>query len=79
YPNPFNPTTSISYQLQKPGYVTLKVFDPTGEEAATLVDGPKDAGTHVVRFSGESLPAGTYIYQLNVDGQILQKKMVLMK
>ncbi len=79
YPNPFNPSTSISYQLLKPGYVTLKVFNAMGEEISTLVNEARDAGTHVVEFSGEDLPSGAYLYQLNVDGRMLQKKMVLMK
>ncbi len=79
YPNPFNPTTSISYQLQKPGYVTLKVFNPIGEEIGTLVNEAKDAGVHMVTFNAADLTSGTYVYQINVDGQILQKKMVLMK
>ena len=79
YPNPFNPTTSISYQLQKPGFVTLKVYNPIGEEIGMLVNEAKDAGVHMVTFNAANLTSGTYVYQINVDGQILQKKMVLMK
>jgi len=79
YPNPFNPGTSISYQLSDPGHVTLTVFNPLGEEIAVPVNAAREAGTHTVNFSAEGLPSGTYVYQLNVNGSILQKKMVVMK
>jgi hypothetical protein len=79
YPNPFNPTTSISYQLTEPGYVTLRVFNALGESVGTLVDSEKEAGTHQVSMSADELPSGTYIYQLNVNGQVAQKKMTVMK
>ena len=79
YPNPFNPTTSIAYQLARPGFVTLRVFNAMGEEVRTLVNEKKDAGTNQVTFDAKDVPSGTYIYQLNVDGQIMQKKMVVMK
>lgn len=79
YPNPFNPATTISFQLAEQGFVTLKVYDDLGQEVQTLVDELRDAGTHFVTFNGESLPSGTYTYQINAGGSILQKKMVLMK
>jgi hypothetical protein len=79
YPNPFNPTTKISYQLTEPGHVSLKVFNALGEIVADLVDTGKEAGVHQVSMSAENLPSGTYIYQLNVDGKIQQKKMTVMK
>ncbi len=79
YPNPFNPTTTISYQLMQAGHVTLKVFNALGEQVGTLVDEMKDAGAHQVHMSSENLPSGTYIYQINVAGQVTQKKMTVMK
>lgn len=79
YPNPFNPTTTISYQLTEPGHVALRVFNTLGESVGTLVNEEKGAGTHQVTMSAEELPSGTYIYQLNVNGQIAQKKMTVMK
>ncbi|MBR9978383.1 MAG: T9SS type A sorting domain-containing protein [Bacteroidetes bacterium] len=79
YPNPFNPSTTISYQLTQPGHVSLKVFNALGEHVGTLVDESKEAGAHQVQMSAEDLPSGTYIYQVNVDGQIAQKKMTVMK
>ncbi|MCB2205634.1 T9SS type A sorting domain-containing protein [bacterium] len=79
YPNPFNPTTTIAYQLTKPGHVTLRVFNSLGENVSTLVNAEKGAGTHQVTMDAANLPSGTYIYQLNVDGQMQQKKMTVMK
>ncbi|MDX9760053.1 MAG: T9SS type A sorting domain-containing protein [Bacteroidota bacterium] len=79
YPNPFNPTTTISYQLAQPGHVTLRVFNSLGEQVGMLVDGFKDAGAHQVTMNADNLPSGTYIYQINVDGQVTQKKMTVMK
>jgi hypothetical protein len=79
YPNPFNPSTTISYQLMQPGHVSLKVFNSLGEQVGTLVDELKEAGAHQVQMNSEKLPSGTYIYQINVDGQVTQKKMTVMK
>jgi len=79
YPNPFNPATTISYQLAQPGHVTLRVFNQLGEQVAQLVDEEKPAGAHQVSMSAENLPSGTYIYQINVNGQVQQKKMTVTK
>jgi len=79
YPNPFNPATKISYQMQTAGFVTLKVFNAVGDLVATLVEEQKDAGLHVAEFDGSSLPSGSYVYQINVNGKIDQKKMALTK
>jgi type IX secretion system substrate protein len=79
YPNPFNPSTKISYQMQVAGFVTLNVFNTVGDEVASLVQESKDAGLHIEEFDASHLPSGTYMYQLNVNGNMQQKKMVLMK
>jgi hypothetical protein len=78
-PNPFNPTTAISYQLQASGYVSLKVYDTTGRLVATLVDGMREAGTHEATFDGSNLASGIYLYTLNADRQVATGKMVLLK
>jgi type IX secretion system substrate protein len=79
FPNPFNPSTKISYQMQEPGYVTLKVFNSIGDEVASLVQESKNAGLHIAEFDASHLPSGSYMYQLNVNGNMQQKKMVLIK
>jgi len=78
-PNPFNPSTVISYKLPTANYVSLKVFDIQGREIATLVDGYRSAGSHEVTFDGSGLASGVYIYRLEADNQHWIGKMVLMK
>ena len=63
YPNPFNPTTVISYQLPVRSHVSLKVFDIQGKEVSTLEEGDKPAGAFSVHFDAGSLPSGVYFYR----------------
>ncbi|MBZ0200797.1 MAG: T9SS type A sorting domain-containing protein [Ignavibacteriaceae bacterium] len=79
YPNPFNPTTSLTYNIPENGNVSLSVFNLLGEKVAQLVNTMQTAGTHTVNFNASSLASGTYIYTLNVNGNNITKKMVLMK
>jgi hypothetical protein len=79
YPNPFNPTTTINYQLPENGFVTIKVFDMLGKEVTTLVNGNRTAGYHNVTFDASRLTSGIYIYTINAGKFIQSKKMLLMK
>lgn len=79
YPNPFNPTTSIQYMVPEAMSVRLAVYDLLGREVAVLVDAVQNPGTWEVRFDGSSLASGTYLYRLDVGGQVMTKKMVLLK
>jgi Secretion system C-terminal sorting domain len=79
YPNPFNPTTEIKYQISMAGNVTLKVFDALGREIATIVNEQESPGVYAVRFNGEGLASGMYIYQLRTGTSVETKRMVLMK
>ncbi len=79
YPNPFNPTTTINYQLQKGGSVSLKVYDMRGREVATLVNGEKEAGYYSAMLDGSKLSSGTYIYRLQTGSFTETKKLVLLK
>ncbi len=78
YPNPFNPTTTISYELAKEGYVSLKVYDALGREITILVNSNENAGTHSVNFNGAQLPSGIYFYRLTAGGKSSIKKMILL-
>jgi hypothetical protein len=78
-PNPFNPTTAISYKLQTASHVSIRVFDTAGRLVTTLADGWREAGTHQVTFDGSRLASGMYLYTLQAEGQIVTGKMMLVK
>lgn len=79
YPNPFNPSTSIAFQLPAPTAARLAVFDLLGREVAVLVDGVTPAGRHEVQFDASRLASGVYLYALDVGGERLTRSMLLMK
>jgi hypothetical protein len=79
FPNPFNPTTTISYSVPQKSYVTLKVYTLLGEEVATLFDGERQAGNYTVNFDGTNLSTGAYFYRLQAGNVSITKKLVLMK
>jgi len=79
FPNPFNPSTTITFDLVESGNVTLQVFNLMGQEVATLVNGNLSSGRHTLNFSAEGLPSGLYLYKLDANGFSSQKKMLLMK
>jgi len=89
FPNPFNPSTVIGYQLPISSNVTLKVFDILGNEIAILVNDYKLAGKYEVEFNAAELSgsvsakggyaSGVYFYQLNASNYIDTKKMILLR
>ena len=79
YPNPFNPSTTISFDLPIQTDVKLTVFDVLGREVATLVNSTLSAGSHHVLFDGSSLASGIYMTRLEAGNMSLSSKMVLMK
>ncbi len=79
YPNPFNPTTTINYTLDNSDLVKLSIYDLSGREIATLVDGYRDAGAHEVNFDASGLASGVYIYRLTSGQRTVSNKMVLTK
>ncbi len=79
YPNPFNPSTNIQFTINEPGAVTLKVYDMTGREVASILDGRMNAGEHTVRFDASALSSGVYIYVMQSNGVRLTNKMTLIK
>lgn len=78
-PNPFNPTTTISYNIPTSGFTSIKVFDISGRLVSTLVSEYKETGTHNVVFDGSNLATGVYYYKLEADGFTDIKKMILIK
>jgi hypothetical protein len=89
YPNPFNPTTTISFGLPEPSEVTLKVYSVLGQEVATLVEGTRQAGYsqvvwNVKNYAGSQLSSGVYFYRLTAVGIsgktfVDQRKMLLLR
>jgi len=79
FPNPFNPTTVIKYQLPMTAYVTLKVYDILGKELITLVNETKEAGNYEVSFDASNFVSGMYFYQMRSGDFVETKKLVLMK
>jgi hypothetical protein len=76
YPNPLNPSTTISYQLPDQSTVSLQIFNALGQPVATLAEGEKEAGFHKVRWNA-NVPSGIYFYRLSVrtegrNGQVGQ-------
>lgn len=79
YPNPFNPTTSIRYDLSRGMNVKLEVYDILGRRVAVLADQYEFAGTHVVQFNGSMLASGVYLLRLQAGEFHKVQKMVLIK
>ena len=80
YPNPFNPSTQISFALPSAQKVTLKVFDLTGKEVATLLDNErKPAGVHEVIFEVGQLASGVYLYRVTAGEFVATRKMLLVR
>jgi hypothetical protein len=78
-PNPFNPTTSLSFSLTHEGHVTLDVYDVRGRRAAALVDGDRPAGEQRVVFEGRGLPSGVYMAVLRMGAEEQSTRLILLK
>ncbi len=79
YPNPFNPTTVVRYQLTVDSKTRLAVYDLLGREVAVLVDGMMPAGEHTAAFDAAGLSSGVYVYRLTSGGQVLSRTMTLIR
>jgi hypothetical protein len=80
YPNPFNPSTTISYELTIGGFVSLKIFDVLGNEISTLVNEKQKPGKFAVGFdTANKLSSGIYFSRLTVNGLARIRKMVVLK
>ena len=79
YPNPFNPSTEIRFELPVDAPVRLSVYDIRGKEIAVLMNGFQEAGRHRVVLDGSQLASGVYIYVLETPVSVVKRKMVLLK
>lgn len=79
YPNPFNPSTFIHFIMPETADVKLAVYDMIGREVAVLVDGRVSQGSHTVSWDAGNASSGVYLYRLTSNGQVLTRKMTLVK
>ncbi len=79
FPNPFNPVTTVKYNLPEASFVTLKVYNVLGQEIANLVSSDKPAGFHSVKWDASKIASGTYIYKITAGDFTAARKMILIK
>lgn len=79
FPNPFNPTTRIQYQLPSITEVSLKVYDILGNEVKELVNEQQEPGYYEVQFNASNFASGMYVYRLQAGDYVAIKKMMLVK
>ncbi|MEI6750325.1 MAG: T9SS type A sorting domain-containing protein [Bacteroidota bacterium] len=79
FPNPFTSTTSVKWKLTEPGFVSVRIFNLTGENITHLADDYQKAGEHSAEFDASGLPAGVYFCQLVTGKTIKTQKMILIR
>jgi hypothetical protein len=79
YPNPFNPTTMIGYDLPMDSYVKLDVYDITGRHVAKLVDGVVGAGRQEFKWTSSQLASGIYLIRMETSERIFNRKVTFLK
>ena len=79
YPNPFNPTTQIAYEIPSEEFVSLRIFNMLGQQVAVLVNEQRPAGAYTVTFHASDLPSGMYFYRLIAGNFQQTRKMLLLK
>ena len=79
YPNPFNPSTSLDITLSNEGVVSISAYNVMGQMVGTLHEGNMNAGSHTITWDASSLASGMYIIKAEVAGNIVNKKVMLLK
>jgi ligand-binding sensor domain-containing protein len=79
FPNPFNPSTIITFFLPMPEQVKLVVYSITGRKVAILADTKMNAGQHSIEFDGFNLATGVYVARLETKRSLITRKMLLIK
>ena len=79
YPNPFNPATTISYDLVESGDVKLSIFNSKGQVVLKQELGEQQKGSHKFKFDGNKYNSGVYFYQVSVGSNVQVKKMIMIK
>ena len=79
YPNPFNPSTTLKFDIPSKSHVTMNIFDLLGRKVSTLVDEVKSEGTYDIHFDGNTLSSGLYFCRLQAGNRVVTQKLVLLK
>ena len=79
YPNPFNPVTTISYDLMNAGEVGLAIFNSRGQLVLEKEIGMLEVGSHKFQFDGSKYNSGVYFYKISINDVVLTKKMIMVK
>jgi hypothetical protein len=79
YPNPFNPSTTVTFYLPRTMHVHIRLYDVTGQEVETLVDGEVPAGMHEFRWMAKNRASGMYVYEMQAGGYVESKKLIYQK
>jgi hypothetical protein len=79
FPNPFNPSTKIKFNIPVSEIVTIDVYNTLGQKILTLLNSKINAGSHTVEFNVDNLPSGVYFYRLQAGDYLDVKKMILLK
>lgn len=79
FPNPFNPSTNISFALPRKEHVLIRIYNSIGQEISTLVNQEFDQGEHLLTYTANDLPTGLYFYKLHTSTYTETKKMFLLK
>lgn len=79
FPNPFNPTTTLRYSLERTAHVRLTLYDELGKEITRIVDGEKHQGVHEVVLRTQNFSTGTYFYRLESEGKSDTRRLVVLK
>ena len=79
YPNPFNPSTDIHFDLEQSSFIELKIYDLIGKEITTLISSNLQKGRYNIRWNAVNVPNGIYFCKLSNGSDILTKKMTLLR
>jgi photosystem II stability/assembly factor-like uncharacterized protein len=79
HPNPFNSNTIIRYNLTQKSKVSLKVYDILGREIQHVINQVQEPGLQEISFNGDNFPSGMYVYVLRTNGQVIARKMLLLR
>jgi hypothetical protein len=79
YPNPFDLHTTINFEVSAKSKVSIKIYTIEGREIATVFEGEKSPGIYNLPFKGSRLAAGVYICRMQVNNQLLQRKLIIQR